>query len=158
VTTKLLITRNGQAHSAQNVEKSIITFSAWAVVLGKPSRMKPFLHSGLSRLTETIFKTSSSLTSCPASITFLISRPISDPLETSALSRSPVARGKCYKTFSSSLLTLLTNNLHCLSLSFLYSLIKCLRVRPEITRVKHLSGAPLWVRILAIRANMRQTL
>ena len=38
------------------------SFSAWPMVLGNPSRRKPFLHSALSRLSDTILSTSSSLT------------------------------------------------------------------------------------------------
>jgi hypothetical protein len=37
----------------------------------------------------------------------------------------------------------------------LSSLASCLHVRPEPTEVKHLSGAPLWGRLLASTTNMR---
>ena len=41
------------------------TFSAWATVLGNPSRMKPFWHFGLFMASSIIPTTSSSVTSAP---------------------------------------------------------------------------------------------
>ncbi len=45
--------------------------------------------------------------------------------------------------------------LKCLSLASLSSLVKCLRVRPEPNRMKHVSSAPLLGRPLASPANIR---
>ncbi len=46
------------------------------------------------------------------------------------------------------------NNLVCLSLSGLSSLVLCLRVRLEPTKEKHLSGGPLQGRLLASLTNI----
>jgi hypothetical protein len=45
------------------------------------------------------------------------------------------------------------NKLECLSLLSLFSFVQHLWVRQEPTLVKHLSGASLWGRLLALRVN-----
>ncbi len=47
------------------------------------------------------------------------------------------------------------NKLECLSLANFSSLVQCLRVRLEPIRVKHLSRALLWGRLLALSRNFR---
>ena len=62
--SKLSSMANSTTASSGSFLFSSITssFSAWPMVRGKPSRRKPFLHSDLSRLSDTIRSTSSSLT------------------------------------------------------------------------------------------------
>jgi hypothetical protein len=45
--------------------------------------------------------------------------------------------------------------LKCFSLASLSRIVQCLQVRQEPTKVKHLSGAPLWGRRLALHTNNR---
>ncbi len=52
-------------------------------------------------------------------------------------------------------ITTFHNKLERLSLASLSSLVECLQVRPNPTRVKHLSGAPLKGRLLALPTNIR---
>mmetsp|Transcript_22516 Transcript_22516/g.51881 ORF Transcript_22516/g.51881 Transcript_22516/m.51881 type:complete len:204 (+) Transcript_22516:678-1289(+) len=68
------------------------SFSACGTVRGKPSRIKPLLHSGAPMLSLMMPITISSETSPPASITAFAFCPISVPAATAARSRSPVAR------------------------------------------------------------------
>ncbi len=42
-----------------------------------------------------------------------------------------------------------------LSLASLFTLVKYLQVRPELTQVNLLSGAPLYGRLLALPANIK---
>jgi hypothetical protein len=56
---------------------------------------------------------------------------------------SSLTPGACTIKLFTSVIYGFRNKLECLSLASLFSLVKCLRVRPEPTQVKHLKGAPL---------------
>ena len=57
----------------------VYTISAWLMVLGKPSRMKPFLQAGAFKLFLMRSTRMSSLTSLPASMAALARLPTSEP-------------------------------------------------------------------------------
>src|SRR5215470_6723018 len=65
-------------------------YFAWVTVRGKPSNTKPWLQSGRSIRSATIFSTSESGTSSPRSIIGLAFKPSGVPLATCSRSMSPV--------------------------------------------------------------------
>ncbi len=64
-------------------------------------------------------------------------------------------RGSVFTTLIYLLLTNGHKRLECLSLACLSSLVRCLKVKPEPTRAKHLLGALLWGRLRALLTNIR---
>lgn len=86
--------RNSKTRSRFFLEALSISssFSACETVRGKPSRMKPFLHSGFTRFSLMRPTRISSDTSWPASMMGLAILPISDPDATAARSMSPEDR------------------------------------------------------------------
>ncbi len=59
------------------------------------------------------------------------------------------------KNFVQLQFTNVCNKLACFSLANLYSIVECLMLWPEPTLVKHLSGAQLSDRLLALSTNIR---
>ena len=62
-TEQIFVTFHREMYDRDN--KYLLTFSACTTVRGKPSKRKPFLHSGLAKLESIRFTTRSSLTRAP---------------------------------------------------------------------------------------------
>src|SRR2546426_506789 len=82
------MTRSSDTSSSPNNRSSA---SAWGIVRGKPSRMKPRLASGWASRSAMSPTITSSGTSAPRSMKALASRPRGVPLVTASRSMSPVA-------------------------------------------------------------------